>query len=79
MIRSPAWTITSELIRAVIHRARALGAKRVLFGMGAELEKERFGAVGVESLLYVQSGDHYQHDVLSLLAAEVESGERNET
>ena len=65
-----------QLIRAVIERARERGAERVLFGMGAELEKERFGAVGVKRLLYIQSGDHYQHDVLSLLAAEAASGEQ---
>ena len=57
-----------QCIRQVIRRAESHGSSRILMGMGAELEKERFGAMRVQRSFYVQSKDHYQHDVLSLLA-----------
>jgi len=59
-----------QCIRQVIRRAVSSGCSRILLGMGAEMEKERFGAQRVRRSLYMQSRDHYQHDVLSLLVAE---------
>ena len=44
--------------------------RRIHFGMGSELEKSRFGARREKRVMYVQSADHYQHDVLSLVAAD---------
>jgi 7-keto-8-aminopelargonate synthetase-like enzyme len=58
-------------IRQVLLRARALGAERILFGMGAPLEKQRFGAEARTQYAYVQSADHYSHEVLATLEAGV--------
>jgi 7-keto-8-aminopelargonate synthetase-like enzyme/predicted N-acyltransferase len=57
-----------QCIRQAIRRAENHGSSRILLGMGAEFEKERFGARREQRAFYVQSLDHYQHDVLSLLA-----------
>jgi 7-keto-8-aminopelargonate synthetase-like enzyme len=57
-----------QCIRRIVERAEELGAERILFGMGAELEKSRFGASPIERAVYVSSQDHYAHDVLGLLA-----------
>jgi hypothetical protein len=62
-----------QCIRQVIRRAESHGSKRISLGMGAEMEKERFGARRVRRSFYVQSLDHYQHDVLSLLAPDATS------
>jgi 7-keto-8-aminopelargonate synthetase-like enzyme len=56
-----------QCLRQICARAQARGSERVLLGMGAALEKERFGAQRIAGALYVQSRDHYQHDVMSLL------------
>ena len=55
-------------------RARFHGCRRVLLGMGARLEKERFGARAEARRIFVQSEDHFQHDVLGLIEAEVKRG-----
>ena len=62
-----------QCIRQVIRRAESHGSLRIELGMGAELEKERFGARRLRRSFYIQSLDHYQHDVLSLLAMETAS------
>ncbi len=59
-----------QLLFQALCRAEALGAKRIHFGIGSELEKSRFGARREKRVMYVQSADHYQHDVLSLVAAD---------
>jgi 7-keto-8-aminopelargonate synthetase-like enzyme len=59
-----------QCIRQVIRRAGELGCKRVLFGMGARFEKERFGAVAQERKIYVRSNGSYGHDVLSMIASD---------
>lgn len=60
-----------QCIHHTLERARALGASRVLMGMGAELEKKRFGAKSEERLLFARARDHFASDVLSLLSANV--------
>ena len=45
-------------------RARALGSKRVLLGMGATFEKTRFGAHVQERVAFAQASDHYSSEVL---------------
>jgi 7-keto-8-aminopelargonate synthetase-like enzyme len=60
-------------LRQAMLRARALGAKRALMGMGARLEKRRFGAEAQERLAFVQSSDHYSQEVLTALAADARS------
>ena len=54
-----------------IRRAEALGKRRVRLGMGAELEKERFGARRVKRNLWIQARDRFHLDVLSLLSGSV--------
>jgi 7-keto-8-aminopelargonate synthetase-like enzyme len=59
-----------QLLRNAVERARARGCTRVLFGMGADLEKARFGARSSERCMFVQSHDHFHHDVMALIAAD---------
>jgi hypothetical protein len=58
-----------QAMRQALLRARAVGARRILFGMGAPLEKQRFGAQTLHNYAYVQSSDHYSHEVLAALEA----------
>ena len=59
-----------QLLCHAVRRAEAHGSKRILFGMGAELEKHRFGAKREKRSTYVQSHDQYQYDVLSLISSD---------
>ena len=63
-----------QLLAHCVERARALGLRRVAFGMGSELEKRRFGAQPVRRSMYLQSHDRYHHDVLELLASDAKLG-----
>jgi len=54
-------------------RGRALGARRILFGMGAGFEKRRFGAHAHERVAFAQASDHYSSEVLAALAADSRS------
>ena len=54
-------------------RARSLGSKRVLLGMGASFEKTRFGAHVHERVAFAQASDHYSSEVLAALAADSRS------
>ena len=58
-----------QLLARSVWRARTLGAKQVAFGMGSELEKTRFGARAAKRVMYIQSHDLYQHDVLDLIGS----------
>ncbi len=58
-----------QMLRSVVHRARARGRDRVAFGFGADLEKRRFGARGIGSALYVEVDDHYALDAVAQIAA----------
>lgn len=62
-----------QCLRQVIRRAERHGSSRILLGMGAQLEKERFGAQRLQRSFHVLSRDHYQHDVLSLFAMDATS------
>ncbi len=62
-----------QALRQAILRARALGSKRVLLGMGATFEKTRFGAHVQERVAFAQAADHYSSEVLAALAADVRS------
>jgi 7-keto-8-aminopelargonate synthetase-like enzyme len=59
-----------QCLRHVMLRAKQLGAQRVLFGMGASLEKRRFGAVAANNALYVQINDPYAFDAVAQMSAE---------
>jgi 7-keto-8-aminopelargonate synthetase-like enzyme len=62
-----------QALRQALLRARALGAKSVPWGMGATLEKRRFGAKPVARSAFVQTSDHYALEVLASLQADVAS------
>jgi hypothetical protein len=62
-----------QALRAAMLRARALGARRVLLGMGAGFEKRRFGAHAQERVAFAQASDHYSAQVLAALAADARS------
>lgn len=59
-----------QCLREVVRRAQIHGSRRILMGMGAALEKVRFGARPVARTMFVQSLDHYAHDVLALIDGE---------
>jgi len=50
-----------------VRAAQRRGARRVLFGMSADLQKARFGAQRERRWVYLQSTDGYHLDVLSQL------------
>jgi 7-keto-8-aminopelargonate synthetase-like enzyme/predicted N-acyltransferase len=63
-----------QCLLQAVRRAQHHGLRRVLFGMGAELEKRRFGATPRQNCLYVQMDDHYAVDALAALAADAATG-----
>ncbi len=62
-----------QTLRHAMLRARAHGARRMLLGMGATLEKQRFGAQVQERLAFAQTSDHYSQDLLASFAADAHS------
>ncbi|MCP3985789.1 MAG: aminotransferase class I/II-fold pyridoxal phosphate-dependent enzyme [bacterium] len=67
-----------QCIHHTLERANAHGASRVLMGMGAELEKKRFGAQGEERVLFARAKDHFTADVLTLLSADTHTARRRD-
>lgn len=63
--------IYRQLLWQVLQRAKAHGAKRVLWGMAASLEKRRFGARAERRSAYFQASDHYSDEVLQQMEADV--------
>ncbi len=57
-------------VEELMLRARELGLRRVLFGMGASLEKRRFGARSEPRAYYVRADDHYSFDVIHQISVE---------
>ena len=57
-------------LAGAIARGEALGLRHVRFGMGAPLEKRRFGARPVPRKVWFQARDHFHADVLALLAGD---------
>ena len=55
----------------MLRRAEQLGRSRLLLGMGAELEKRRFGARPVARRVWIQLLDQLHAQVLALLAGDV--------
>jgi hypothetical protein len=62
-----------QALRQAMLRARALGSRRVLLGMGAGLEKRRFGAHVQQRVAFALASDHYSATVLAALAADARS------
>ena len=59
-----------QILWQVVRRGRALGARRLLWGMGASLEKTRFGARPERRCAYSQTTDTYSLEVLEQIAAD---------
>jgi len=59
------------LLLQAIRSAQRRGARRVLYGMSADLQKSRFGAVRDKRWAYVQATDTFNADVLAQLTATV--------
>jgi len=57
-----------QTLRHAFARARELGASHIALGMGAGLEKRRFGATPEPCNVYIQADDHYALDVVQQIA-----------
>lgn len=60
-----------QLLLQALRSAQRRGARRVLYGMSADLQKSRFGARRENRWAYVQPTDTYNSDVLAHLAESV--------
>lgn len=63
-----------QLLRQALRSAQHRGVQRVLYGMGTELQKSRFGARPEKRWAYVQATETYNSDVLAHLAESVAVG-----
>jgi 7-keto-8-aminopelargonate synthetase-like enzyme len=63
-----------QLLLQALRSAQRHRARRVLFGMSADLQKSRFGAHREKRWAYVQPTDTYNSDVLAQLAETVAGG-----
>jgi hypothetical protein len=63
-----------QLLLQALRAAQRRGARRVLYGMSAGLQKSRFGARPEKRWAYVQTTDTYNSDVLAHLARRVAVG-----
>jgi hypothetical protein len=61
-----------QCLATALARAERLGLARLSLGMGAALEKRRFGARAVPRKVWFQARDHFQADVLALLGSDVQ-------
>jgi 7-keto-8-aminopelargonate synthetase-like enzyme len=59
-----------QCLASMVQRARELGARRLLLGMGAALEKQRFGARAERRSIWLQTRDDFSARVLGLLGGE---------
>jgi len=66
-----------QALRRAMLRARELGSKRILLGMGATFEKARFGAHVQERVAFAQAADHYSSEVLAALSADTRGAGRD--
>jgi Acetyltransferase (GNAT) domain len=60
-----------QLLLQALRSAQRRGAREVLYGMSADLQKARFGASRVKRWAYVQATDTFNADVLAQLTATV--------
>ena len=63
-----------QLLLQALRSAQRRGAREVLYGMSADLQKARFGASRVKRWAYVQATDTFNADVLAQLTATVAAG-----
>ena len=59
-----------QALRQSLLRARAHGSERILLGIGADLEKRRFGATTLERCAFAQASDHYGQQVIAAIEAD---------
>lgn len=59
-----------QCLASALARAERLGLRRLQLGMGAPLEKRRFGAKPIPRKVWFQVRDHFHADVLALLAGD---------
>lgn len=57
-----------QLVSRVVKRAAELGLVRIGLGLGSGAMKQRFGAEPEHRVMYVQSMDRFQQDLLEMLA-----------
>jgi len=62
-------SLYTQVLSNVVRRAKEVGAARVGLGLGSETMKQRFGARAESRVMYVQSMDTFQRDVLDLVRA----------
>ncbi|MFP5370533.1 MAG: hypothetical protein ACLGI3_07265, partial [Actinomycetes bacterium] len=65
---------SQQLLFQALRSAQRHGARRVLYGMSADLQKSRFGARREKRWAYVQATETYQADVLAHLAETASPG-----
>lgn len=53
-----------QMLLQIVRRAQALGRKRLHLGMGADLEKERFGSKRTANVAYVRADDTFSGTLL---------------
>ncbi len=58
-----------QLLRHAALRAHQLGLRRVLYGVGASLEKRRFGARPESASMFIEADDHYAFDALAQITS----------
>jgi 7-keto-8-aminopelargonate synthetase-like enzyme/predicted N-acyltransferase len=66
------YKVYRQSVYQTIERANNLCAKRVYLGLGASLEKRKFGAKKVPKVTYLQSDDNYKLEVLGLMQIQEE-------
>jgi len=54
-----------QMLFQVVLRARALNKEKIYFGMGASIEKQKFGAIPLKKVAYLQMKDNYHMEVIS--------------
>lgn len=54
-----------QMLFQAVRRGQALGAKKVLFGYGADIEKSKFGTQMIKKSAYVQADDNFSMESLS--------------
>jgi hypothetical protein len=62
-------------LASALGRAERAGLFRIRLGLGAPLEKRRFGARAVPRKVWFQARDHFHADVIELLTGEARLGD----
>lgn len=71
--------IYRQMLRGSVRRAIARRCRAIQWGMGARLEKRRFGARAERRSAWVQAADHYGAEVLEQLSAEARAADGDDS